>query len=194
MHDWKSNLTPEDIKQENMFRTAQRKAGKSRKGNLKDPNAPKKPLSAYFLFLRAIRADEKMTQDVFDGEQETTKQSVLAAAKWRSLDEQEKQPYLEKAEADKVEYERLRKQYELNNGLTGHAGGDGKEDEGDEDEGEGSGEYGHYDEATGGVPPSLAAGGSGNEEPFKLEGHFGLGEDAEHLGFPEDKGAFGLEG
>ncbi|PWN26594.1 HMG-box, partial [Jaminaea rosea] len=109
---WKQTLTPEDIKQENMFRTAQRKAGKSRKGNLKDPNAPKKPLSAYFLFLRAIRADPKMTEDVFHGEQETTKQSVLAAAKWRSLPEEEKQPFLEKAEADKVEYERQRKEYE----------------------------------------------------------------------------------
>ena len=40
-------LTPEDIKRENAYRTAQRKAGKSRKGNIKDPNAPKKPLSAF---------------------------------------------------------------------------------------------------------------------------------------------------
>ncbi|PWN94246.1 HMG-box, partial [Acaromyces ingoldii] len=112
MEKWKQTLTPEDIKQENMFRTAQRKAGKSRKGNLKDPNAPKKPLSAYFLFLRAIRADPALTESVFEGEQETTKQSVLAASKWRSLPDSEKQPYLEKAEADKTEYERLRREYE----------------------------------------------------------------------------------
>jgi hypothetical protein len=112
MEDWRQTLTPEDIKQENMYRTAQRKAGKSRKGNLKDPNAPKKPLSAYFLFLRAIRADPALTQSVFEGEQETTKQSVLAASKWRALPEAEKQPYLEKAEADKAEYERLRREYE----------------------------------------------------------------------------------
>lgn len=117
MADWKSKLTPEDIRQENLYRSAQRKAGKSRKGNLKDPNAPKKPLSAYFLFLRAIRADPNMTQAVFEGEQETTKQSVLAAAKWRSLSETEKQPYLDRAEADKARYERLRREYESNNGL-----------------------------------------------------------------------------
>ena len=43
-------LTPDDIKRENAFRTAQRKAGKSRKGNLKDPNAPKRALSAYMFF------------------------------------------------------------------------------------------------------------------------------------------------
>ncbi|PWN48317.1 hypothetical protein IE53DRAFT_370728 [Violaceomyces palustris] len=119
MQEWKSKLTPEDIKQENMFRTAQRKAGKSRKGNLKDPNAPKKPLSAYFLFLRAIRADAKMTQEVFEGEQETTKQSVLAAAKWRSLSETEKQPYLDKAEQDKTRYEQLRREYEASYGADG---------------------------------------------------------------------------
>ncbi|SYW80093.1 uncharacterized protein UBRO2_03361 [Ustilago bromivora] len=117
MAEWKSKLTPEDIRQENLYRSAQRKAGKSRKGNLKDPNAPKKPLSAYFLFLRAIRADPNMTQAVFEGEQETTKQSVLAAAKWRSLSEPEKQPYLDRAEADKARYERLRREYEANNGL-----------------------------------------------------------------------------
>lgn len=203
---WKATLTPEDIKQENMFRTAQRKAGKSRKGNLKDPNAPKKPLSAYFLFLRAIRADPQKTEDVFHGEQETTKQSVLAAAKWRSLPEEEKQPFLEKAEADKVEYERLRKEYEQNHGLNSGAGGgsDGKGDGDDDDEqGFGYGGAGGNVASTGNapgrgqpVPPSLAAGGGGADEPFKLDGHFGLGEDGDHLGFSSSKvePSFGLEG
>lgn len=49
---WKSKLTPEDIRRENLYRAAQRKLGKSRRGNLKDPNAPRKPLSAYFMFLQ----------------------------------------------------------------------------------------------------------------------------------------------
>ena len=57
-------LTPDDIKRENVFRTAQRKAGKSRKGNLKDPNAPKKPLSAYFMFLQRIRSDAELVKEV----------------------------------------------------------------------------------------------------------------------------------
>lgn len=140
---WKQTLTPEDIKQENMFRTAQRKAGKSRKGNLKDPNAPKKPLSAYFLFLRAIRADSKMTEDVFHGEQETTKQSVLAAAKWRSLPEEEKQPFLEKAEADKVEYERQRKEYEQSHGLAPGTNADGTTTKDEDDAGSHEDEEGH---------------------------------------------------
>ena len=83
-------LTPEDIKRENAFRTAQRKAGKSRKGNIKDPNAPKKPLSAYFMFLQRIRSDPELVKEVVGDETETTKQSVLAAAKWRSMTDDER--------------------------------------------------------------------------------------------------------
>lgn len=83
-------LSPGDIKRENMFRAAQRKSGKSRKSNIKDPNAPKKPLSAYFMFLARIRADPVMVQDVFGDETETTKQSVLAAAKWRDMTDDER--------------------------------------------------------------------------------------------------------
>ncbi|KDN46814.1 HMG-box [Tilletiaria anomala UBC 951] len=112
MQAWKESLSPEDIKLENAYRTQQRKAGKSRKSNLKDPHAPKKPLSAYFLFLRAIRSDPKMTDDVFGKEGETTKQSVLAAAKWRELSDTEKQPFLAKADQDKLRYEEARRVYE----------------------------------------------------------------------------------
>lgn len=83
-------LTPDDIKRENAFRAAQRKAGKSRRGNMKDPNAPKKPLSAYFMFLQRIRADERLVREVFGGEGETTRQSVLAAARWRAMTDEER--------------------------------------------------------------------------------------------------------
>ncbi|KAJ2913280.1 hypothetical protein MD484_g7122, partial [Candolleomyces efflorescens] len=112
------SLTPEDIKRENVFRAAQRKAGKSRKGNIKDPNAPKKPLSAYFMFLQRIRADPKLVRDIFGDETETTKQSVLAAAKWRSMTDAERQPFLAQAEQEKMEYEAARRLYE--EGTTGY--------------------------------------------------------------------------
>ncbi len=87
---WQSTLTPEDIRAENAFRAQQRKEGKSRKGNLKDPNAPKKPLSAYFLFLKGIREDDELRCNVWGEETETTKQSVLAAERWRGLTVEEK--------------------------------------------------------------------------------------------------------
>ncbi|KAJ3536528.1 hypothetical protein NM688_g6824 [Phlebia brevispora] len=112
-------LTPDDIKRENAFRTAQRKAGKSRRGNIKDPNAPKKPLSAYFMFLQRIRADPDLVREVFGDETETTKQSVLAAAKWRSMTDEERKPFLAQAEQEKLEYEAARKLYE--EGTTGYS-------------------------------------------------------------------------
>jgi hypothetical protein len=89
-HAYMNSLSPEDIKRENMFRAAQRKAGKSRRGNIKDPNAPKKPLSAYFMFLQRIRSDSFLVREVFGDETETTKQSVLAAEKWRSMTDEER--------------------------------------------------------------------------------------------------------
>jgi hypothetical protein len=85
-----SSLSPDDIKRENMFRAAQRKAGKSRRGNIKDPNAPKKPLSAYFMFLQRIRSDPILGNEVFGDETGTTKQSILAAEKWRSMTDEER--------------------------------------------------------------------------------------------------------
>jgi hypothetical protein len=87
---WQATLTPEDIKAENAFRAQQRKDGKSRKGNLKDPNAPKKPLSAYFLFLKGIRENDDLRKSVWADESETTRQSVLAAERWRGLSDDEK--------------------------------------------------------------------------------------------------------
>ncbi|KAG9103883.1 exp1-like protein [Ceratobasidium sp. 370] len=109
---WQRMLTPEDIRTENAFRAAQRKAGKSRRSNLKDPNAPKKPLSAYFMFLQWIRADQARVNEVFGDETETTRQSVLAAAKWRTLSDAEKKPFLAQAEREKLDYEAARKEYE----------------------------------------------------------------------------------
>ncbi|ORX41251.1 hypothetical protein BD324DRAFT_596904 [Kockovaella imperatae] len=109
---WQATLTPEDIRAENAFRAQQRKEGKSRKGNLKDPNAPKKPLSAYFLFLKDIRENDDLRMRVWGDETETTKQSVLAAERWRSLTDDEKRPFLSQAEHDKQEYEAARKIYE----------------------------------------------------------------------------------
>jgi len=110
--EYMRSLTPDDIKRENAFRSAQRKAGKSRKSNIKDPNAPKKPLSAYFMFLQRIRADPGLVREIFGEETETTKQSVLAAAKWRSMTDDERKPFLAQAEQDKMEYETARRLYE----------------------------------------------------------------------------------
>ena len=56
---------------------------------MKDLNTPRKPLSVYFMFLQRIHSDPELVKEVFGDETETTKQSVLAAAKWRSMTDNE---------------------------------------------------------------------------------------------------------
>ncbi|KAG8710960.1 hypothetical protein FRC09_020850 [Ceratobasidium sp. 395] len=52
--------------------------------------APEKPISAYSMFLRWIRADRARVKEIFGNETEAAEQSVLAAAKWRTLSDAEK--------------------------------------------------------------------------------------------------------
>ena len=118
---WLSSLSPDDIRRENVFRASQRRAGKSRRSNIKDPNAPRKPLSAYFNFIAWIRADPARAADVFGDEQETTRQSVLAAQRWREMSDDEKRPFLAQAEQDRLEYEAAKKIYDEQ--TTGHSTG-----------------------------------------------------------------------
>ncbi|KAF7345421.1 hypothetical protein MVEN_01560100 [Mycena venus] len=110
--EYMRTLTPDDIKRQDAFRSAQHKASKSRKSNIKDPNALKKPLSAYFMFLQRIRASPELVREVFGEETETRKQSVLAAARWRGMTDEERKPFLAQAEQEKMEYEAARRVYE----------------------------------------------------------------------------------
>lgn len=90
MAAWRRTLTPEAIRRENAFRTTQRRAGKLRPGNIKDPDAPKKPLPASLMFLQHIRGDPDRMKEVFGDEKETTVQSALAAKAWREITEEER--------------------------------------------------------------------------------------------------------
>jgi len=89
-----------------------RKAGKKgSKKRDKDPNAPKRPLSAYLLFMSDFRVeymakypDTKKVSDV----------AKAGAAKWGALTPSEKKPYEDAAAVKKAEYEELKKEYEMN--------------------------------------------------------------------------------
>ena len=76
----------------------------------KDPNAPKKNLSAY-MFYRSDRhpqVKKKYPQFKFG---EVNKQ---IGADWKKLSEKEKEPYVKKAEQDKKRYQKALKAYEQN--------------------------------------------------------------------------------
>ncbi|BGP58039.1 hypothetical protein JCM8202_001722 [Rhodotorula sphaerocarpa] len=107
------------------------KEGKTRSGKTassakpkKDPNAPKRPLSAYMLFSQDKRAEVKEEQpDVSFGEI-----GKILGSKWKEATPDEKKPYEDKAAAEKVRYEKEKAAYEAESKAKA-----GKEEE-DEDE------------------------------------------------------------
>ncbi|KAK6160834.1 hypothetical protein DH2020_004215 [Rehmannia glutinosa] len=121
------------------IRLAVKKQTKKEKKAAKDPNKPKRPPSAFFVFMEDFRKQYK--------EMHPKNKSVAAVGKaggdqWKSLSEEEKAPFVAKAEKRKEEYERKMEAY--NRKLAG--GGDDDESDksksevnDDEDE-EGSGE------------------------------------------------------
>ncbi|OWM81171.1 high mobility group B protein 3-like [Punica granatum] len=91
-----------------------RKAGgaskprKPAKKAVKDPNKPKRPASAFFVFMEEFRQTYK--------EKHPNNKSVSVVGKaggdkWKSMSEAEKAPYVAKAEKRKVEYEKNMKAY-----------------------------------------------------------------------------------
>ncbi|XVF63523.1 hypothetical protein PTKIN_Ptkin09bG0093500 [Pterospermum kingtungense] len=84
------------------------KGGKKSGKAAKDPNKPKRPASAFFVFMEEFREQYKKDHP--------KNKSVAAVGKaggdkWKSLSEAEKRPYVEKAEKRKVEYEKNMKAY-----------------------------------------------------------------------------------
>ncbi|OAY50291.1 high mobility group B protein 2 [Manihot esculenta] len=83
-------------------------AGKKSGKAAKDPNKPKRPASAFFVFMEEFREQYK---------KEHPKNKSVAAVgkaggdKWKSMSESEKAPYVSKAEKRKIEYEKKLKAY-----------------------------------------------------------------------------------
>ncbi|XP_011074084.1 HMG1/2-like protein [Sesamum indicum] len=119
-------------------RLAVKKQSKKEKKAAKDPNKPKRPPSAFFVFMEDFRKQYK--------EKHPNNKSVAAVGKaggdkWKSLSDEEKAPFVAKAEKRKEEYERKMEAY--NRKLAG--GGDDESDKSksevnDEEDEEGSGE------------------------------------------------------
>ncbi|PIN17199.1 HMG box-containing protein [Handroanthus impetiginosus] len=101
-------------------RLAVRKTKKEKKA-AKDPNKPKRPPSAFFVFMEDFRKQYK--------EKHPNNKSVAAVGKagghkWKSMTEEEKAPFVVKAEKRKEEYGRTMEAY--NRKLAG--GGDDESD------------------------------------------------------------------
>ncbi|KZO98128.1 hypothetical protein CALVIDRAFT_562516 [Calocera viscosa TUFC12733] len=109
MKDWERTLRPELIEAENQFRTHMRRHGKNGKkysrANMRDPNIPPKPLSAFFLFQKEIQDDPELVQKYLGEADEAKARAKRASKHWNNMTKQQQQPYLDKAAADKADWE-----------------------------------------------------------------------------------------
>ncbi|XP_031103001.1 HMG1/2-like protein isoform X2 [Ipomoea triloba] len=70
---------------------------------VKDPNKPKRPPSAFLLFMEVFREEYRKQHP------DNKRVGVVGRAagdKWRSMSEEEKAPYIDKAEEKKEDYEK----------------------------------------------------------------------------------------
>ncbi|PAV15701.1 HMG-box [Pyrrhoderma noxium] len=120
---FKSNMPKEATAKKSARKApAEKPAGRATKSK-KDPNAPKRALSAYMFFSQDWRERVKAENpDAGFGEV-----GKLLGAKWKELDQSEKKPYIEQAARDKARAEQEKKNYEKKSGS-----GDDEEDD-DED-------------------------------------------------------------
>lgn len=75
---------------------------------IKDKNAPKRALSAFFCYLKARRNELKKEQPSLSNTEIISKMS----AEWKSFTAKEKEPFVKASEKDKERYHREKKNYD----------------------------------------------------------------------------------
>ncbi|KAL3617516.1 hypothetical protein CASFOL_037837 [Castilleja foliolosa] len=106
-------------------RKAEPKAVKKTDKKLKkDPNKPKRPPSAFFVFLEEFRTTFKKENPTVKAVSAVGK---AGGAKWKSLTKVEKAPYEAKAAKRKTEYEKLMNAYNKKQESSGDEGDEASE-------------------------------------------------------------------
>jgi len=116
-----------NLKKKKQDDKGKKKVGKAAKAK-KDPNKPKRPPSAFFVFLEDFRKTFKASHP---NNKSISAVGKAGGDKWKSLTEAEKAPYVAKAIARKVEYEKSVKAYNAK-----QASGDGEGDDSDKSKSE----------------------------------------------------------
>ncbi|XP_074263816.1 uncharacterized protein LOC141586477 isoform X13 [Silene latifolia] len=73
-----------------------------------DPNKPKRPLSAFFVFMEDFRVQY---QQIHPDNKSVAAAGKAGGVKWRSMSDAEKVPYVEEVEKRKADYERIMSAY-----------------------------------------------------------------------------------
>ena len=90
--------------------------GKGKKREKKDPNAPKRALSAFFVFQTERRVSLKKEKPDLDNRQMIYEMSN----EWKQMNDEDKQKYQIKADEDKKRYEKEKAAYDAK--LSGEKG------------------------------------------------------------------------
>ncbi|BAT93625.1 high mobility group B protein 7-like isoform X1 [Vigna umbellata] len=98
------------------------KKAKVEKGKkVKDPNKPKRPPTAFFVFLDEFR---KTFKEANPDSKDVKRVGKEAGEKWRSMSEEDKKPYLDKVAELKAEYEKAMESYKAGEVEEDEAGSD----------------------------------------------------------------------
>lgn len=97
----------------------------------KDPNMPKRPATAFFVFMDDFRKTYKEENPDSKGVTMVTKDG---GAKWKSMSDEEKKPYIDKAAELKAEYEKAMEKYNAEDEDGGCSEKEGSEKEGSDKE------------------------------------------------------------
>ncbi|KAG2241042.1 high mobility group B protein 4 [Brassica napus] len=89
------------------LKTRGKKAGKKA---AKDPNKPKRPPSAFFVFLEGFRKEFNLANP---DNKSVGAVGKAAGAKWKSMTDEDKAPYVAKAESKKTEYTKTMQKYNM---------------------------------------------------------------------------------
>ncbi|KAK7343292.1 hypothetical protein VNO77_11930 [Canavalia gladiata] len=115
----KMNLDAQVVEQANEVKKAESKKPKSKEPKakkakiekikkVKDPNMPKRPSTAFFLFLDDFR---KSFKEANPGSKDVKRVGKEAGEKWKSMTDEDKKPYLDKSVELKAEYEKAMESY-----------------------------------------------------------------------------------
>lgn len=99
----KPGMTIPEVQQEILnqwTKTAETVKSGSKKKKVKDPNAPKRPMSAYFLFVKEMRGGIAQENPAL----KNTEILSELGRKWRNMDESSREPYVKEAKKKSEEY------------------------------------------------------------------------------------------
>ncbi|KAL7600784.1 high mobility group B protein 3 [Lactuca sativa] len=87
---------------------ADKSVAKKEKASKKNPGAPKRPPSAFFVFMEEFRKEYK---ENFPDNKSVSIVAKEGGVKWKAMSDSEKAPYVEKAAVKKAEYGIVLKQF-----------------------------------------------------------------------------------